>query len=435
MRIRAIQAATAVIVIAVIVIVTQSGGTPTFRAAAIFDSAKGIVPGQLVKIAGAKVGTIDEVRLEPGPTALIEFTVPRRFGPFHADASCQILPEGLISENYVECDPGTPTAPPLAPEDGDQVPTVPVGHTTVPVSLQDLLNIFSLPVDERLSALIDELGIGTAGQGGDINEILERANPALAQGDRVLSILDAQNQQIAGAVTDTDDVIGQLAARSASVRSFVDRAASVAGTTAAHSGALGTDIAELPGFLRQLRTNLVPLNRVATDGAPLLNDLRAAAPELTELTHTLPAFTTPGTRAVTSLAQAATTGERTITAATPVIDEVANLATTGTPILTSLDDLLVSTRDSGAFEGLLRLIYSFATDAAGYDSTSHFITALIIPFPTCIADPNSAGCSHAYDSAGQGSVPINDPSAGPQQTSAAVGTGTLKPLLDYLLKR
>jgi virulence factor Mce-like protein len=430
MRTRAVQAALVAVLIAAAVLITRGGGGASYRAGAIFDSAKGIVPGQLVKIAGARVGTISSVTLEPGPAALIEFSVPRRFAPFHADASCQILPEGLISENYVQCDPGSRSRPALGPADRDGVPTVPLAHTTVPVSLQDVLNIFSLPVDERLSALIGELGIGTAGQGSDINAILQRANPALAQGDRVLSILDAQNGAIATAVTQTNDVLRQLASRSASVRSFVDRAAAVAGTTAAHSGALGAAVAQLPPFLRELRTNLVPIDRVVSDGGPLLSELRAAAPGLSELTRTLPAFTRPGVPAVHSLGAAASEGETTITAATPVVDQLAKLSFTAPPVLKLLDDLLVSTRNSGAFEGLLRLIYSFATDASGYDSTSHYITALIIPFPTCIADPTGAGCTHAYDSPGQGSIPINDPSAGPQKTSAAI-----TPLLDYLLKK
>ena len=69
---------------------------------------------------------------------------------------------------------------PRSPRDG--LPTVPLQRTTVPVSLQDVLDIFSLPVDERLSVLINELGIGTAGRGTDINAILRRANPALDAG-------------------------------------------------------------------------------------------------------------------------------------------------------------------------------------------------------------------------------------------------------------
>jgi len=40
------------------------------------------------------------------------------------------------------------------------LPTVPLAQTTDPVSLQDVLNVFALPTDQRLRALITELGIG-----------------------------------------------------------------------------------------------------------------------------------------------------------------------------------------------------------------------------------------------------------------------------------
>ena len=42
-------------------------GDSTFRVDAIFDTAKGIIPGQLVKIAGARVGTITVSQRGRGP--------------------------------------------------------------------------------------------------------------------------------------------------------------------------------------------------------------------------------------------------------------------------------------------------------------------------------------------------------------------------------
>ena len=45
--------------------------------------------------------------------------MPRRF-EFREDASCNIQPEGLISENFVQCDPGTPGKDALQ---GEGVPT------------------------------------------------------------------------------------------------------------------------------------------------------------------------------------------------------------------------------------------------------------------------------------------------------------------------
>lgn len=418
----------AVLVLAVVALVGSSGGG-SYRAAAVFDSAEGMVPGQLVKIAGARVGTVTAVKLLPGPHALIEFSVDRRFGPFHADASCQILPEGLISENYVQCDPGSAGQPPLQGSAGASVPTVPLARTTVPVSLQDVLNIFSLPVDERLSVLINELGIGTAGQGTDINAILRRANPALTQTDGVLTILDSQNQQLGDAVGDMRTVLGSLAQHNRDVRAFVDQGAVVATTTAQHQTALAESVARLPPLLTQLHTNLGPLNEVAEDGGPLLQDLQAAAPGLLTLTRTLPAFADAGLPALNALGHAAAKGTVAVKAASPVVHQLSRLAAVAPQVLTLADELLVSARDSGAFEGALRLLYSLSTDSAAYDSISHFVTALIIPFPTCLADAATPGCSHAYDAPGQGSVPINT-----QAAMRKLKVSALKPLLNYLLR-
>ena len=412
MRARAVLTLALAGLAAFIVIAIGTSSTPAYRAAAIFDSAEGIVPGQLVKIAGARVGTITAVRLRPGPSARIEFTVDRRYAPFHADARCQILPEGPISENYVECTPGSRSAPALVHA------TVPITRTSVPVSLQDLLNIFSLPVDERLSVLINELGIGTAGRGTDLNAILRRADPALTQGDRVLAILNAQNTQLAAAVHQTRSVLGELAAHQSSVRAFIDHAASVASTSAEHQAALAAGVARMPALLTALRTDLRPVDRLATRGEPLLADLRRSAPGLLQLTATLPAFARPGLPGIAALGRAADHGLSALSAARPVASQLERLGTIAPTVLTSLDQLLVSTRDSGAFEGFLRLLYSLSTDSGGYDAISHYVTALIIPFPTCMSNPSTPGCDHAYSAPGQGSVPINDASAGPTNAAA-----------------
>jgi virulence factor Mce-like protein len=413
----------------------SSGSGPTYRVDAIFDSAKGMVPGQLVKIAGARVGSVTGVRLEPGPTARLQMSIERRFGPFHADASCRILPEGFISENYVECNPGSTSQRPLAGAIDQGVPTVPLSNTSVPVSLQDVINVFSLPVDQRLHVLINELGIGTAGEGTDVNAILRRANPALTRGDRVLSILDAQNRQIAGAVGQTNQVLTQLAQRSTGVRSFVDRAAAVAATTSAHRSALSQGVKLLPGLLTNLRRNLAPIDRVVTDGTPLLRDLRAAAPGLTQLTHTLPAFTGPGLPAAQALARATGEGRIAVGAATPVVSKLAKFASTSVPILEQLDQLLASTRDKGGLEGILAVIYSLAADTAGYDSTSHVISITANAFPACFVNPSTLGCSHDFSAPGQGRIPVNDTSLGPQPNSKpSLNHSQLKSLLTYLLK-
>jgi virulence factor Mce-like protein len=408
----------ALVVVIVLLASESSGGE--YRVAALFDTANGIVPGQQVKVAGAVVGSVESVDLAGGRNgfnARIVMDVEHRFAPFRANATCTILPEGLISENYVQCTPGS--GQPLSTEGG--TPTVPLDHTTVPFSLQDALNVLSLPTDERIQVLISQLGIGTAAQGSNVNALLRRANPALQTSQQLLQILDAQRQQLAGAVGQTDEILAALAQRGDQVRQFVDRAAAVTATAAAHRTALAQTVARLPAMLAAARPDLAALDSAARNATPLLPELRAAAPSLTGLTTALPEFSREGVPALTALGAATQSGTPAVTQALPV---VADLNRTTRPLSTlssGLSQLLVSSRDEGAFEGIESVIYAFATNTALYDNTSHILTFTVNIAPQCIIGQeggfNVAGCGHSNTSPDQGQVPLNEPGCGPKSLS------------------
>ena len=200
-----------------IVVLTHPFSTPGYRVDAIFDTADGISSGMNVDVAGVPEGSVVGVALTHSMKARLELRLDKRFAPFHADARCQILPEGIISENYVECDPGSPSAPVLTATSGE-APTVPLTHDTTPVSLQQFIDIFSVPVADRLQLLLNELGIATAGRGEDINQILERANPSISQANRLLATVNTQRAQLADAISQTNGVVAQLASGNGSVR-------------------------------------------------------------------------------------------------------------------------------------------------------------------------------------------------------------------------
>src|SRR5215470_17195208 len=132
-----------------------------------------------------------------------------RFGPFKKDATCSIRSQWLIAENYVQCDPGTAGAAALEGR-GNEPPTVPVEQTTQPVGLDDLFQIWAAPTRERLSVLLNELGLATAGRGDDLNSIIRRANPALGEARRTLAILQRQHGDLKHAIDSSDVVVRQL---------------------------------------------------------------------------------------------------------------------------------------------------------------------------------------------------------------------------------
>lgn len=393
----------------------SQGSSSTYRLAAIFDTARGLVPGQQVKVAGAVVGRVEKVTVVPGPKARVELSVEGRFAPFRSDARCSILPEGLVSENYVDCVPGS-AARELAPDRGG-TPTVPLEQTAVPTSLQDLLDAFSLPVGERVRGLIHELGLATAGRGEDLDALLRRANPALQDTRRVLAVIEDQRTQIARAVGDTDRVLAALATREDDVRRFMSASADLATAAGRRAPALSAAVRDLPPMLDATRPALHSLRRTATQVTPVVRDLGTAAPGLRTLTREVPPFVAAGTPAVSSLAAAARTGRPATRAARPVVRTLRETAGAAVPFARNLDVLLRSTRDSGGFEGLLRTFYSIAVSMSGYDDISHVVGLAINVYPQCIADQTTPGCDARYLAPGRGTVPVNNPACGPRPSA------------------
>jgi virulence factor Mce-like protein len=384
--------------VALVAVAVRNGSQSAsgYRVNVIFDDARGLVAGQLVKVAGAKVGTIRDVRLTAAFKADVQLTVDRRFAPFRANATCTIRPEGLIAENYVECDPGTQDSPALAAAPG-RVPTVPVAHTTEPVNLTDLFNIFSTPTRERLSVIVNELGIATAGRGADINEIIRRANPALALTRRALSIVDGQRTQLVSAIDQSDRLIAKLAQRSRRTQDFLVSAAAVSGHIARHHDALSQAVARLPGLLGQGRGALKSLDTLTAAGTPLLRSLLTAAPDLNRVSSDIPAFAAAAPPALAGLGRALTQGTSTARRLLPVVSTVRQYATSSLSNALLSGQLYRNLRDHGFFENLLAVLYYGAAATARYDAISHILPAHVLVGP-CLAYATTptAGCSAHY---------------------------------------
>lgn len=376
----------------------------TGRVDVVFDTARGMVPGQLVKIAGARAGHVDAVHLTSDNKARMQLRVERRFLPFHGDATCRIVPEGPISENAVECDPGVRTGLPLPRRAG--VPTVPVTRTTAPVSVQDLLNVFAAPTEQRLRLLINELGIGTAGRGQDIDDILRRANPALRQARSLLATVDGQRAALGQAIDQTDTVLARLAAGKRDVRRFVAAAADTTRTTAAHRARLAQAVERLPAMLGATRAGLRSLGRATRAGAPLLDGLERSGPQLAALTRSLPAFAQAGVPAVRATAGAAAEGRRVVRPVRTVVRSLKALGAT-TPQITDLRDFMTASRDKGAIENLLRTAYTLGNLGALYNGVSHVVTLYAGVQVQCIVlGAKAPGCDQRYTGP---RTPLNDP--------------------------
>lgn len=378
----------------------EAGAGNTYRVDAIFDSASFLIPGQDVKIAGAKVGSVADVSLTPQRKARISMEVDGEFAPFRSDASCTIQPQSLIGEKFIQCVPGTPSGTPLSDDAGP--PTVPLKQTSAPVDLDLVLSTFRMPTPQRAALIISGLGGGLAGRDRELSATIRRAAPALQQTNKVLDLVQNQTRTVASLVEESDRVIGVLARRRGDVTSFIDSASRVTQTTADRRDDLRATIRGLPALLEKTRPALTDLERLAARGTPALQELAAAAPSATPLVRQLSTFTKQVRPALAPLDRAARAGRASVVPARPVLRRVRRAAAQLRPAAQLAAALLTSMRDKGAIEGLQSFVYYATAATARFDKVSHILPAFLLPVNcTASTDTPDPSCDARF---GRGSA-------------------------------
>jgi phospholipid/cholesterol/gamma-HCH transport system substrate-binding protein len=379
-----IVAATAVVVIALGT--GEEGGS--YKVRAIFDNAGFVIPGEDVKVAGVKVGKIDAVELTDDFKAAVVLDITDEgYQDFRDDAECIVRPQSLIGERFVECEltqarpVGTEPPPELAKIDdgpGKGQYLLPVDRTSKSVDLDLINNIMRRPVRERLSIILGELGIGVAGRGKDLNEVIRRADPALKETDKVLKILADQNDVLERLAVDSDTILGPLARERRHVSGAIANAGAVARATAERGDALQADIERLPAFLRELKPTMVRLGGLSDEMTPVLSDLGAVAPDINRMIIELGPFSRAGIPALKSLGEAADIGTPAVKAARPVVADLANLAAVARPVGANLRKLLVSFQKTGGIERAMDYVFYQVAAINGFDSFGHYLRAGLI---------------------------------------------------------
>jgi len=363
---------------------SAGGSNGEYRVRAIFDDAGNVISGEVVKIDGVKVGTVSSVTPTPQAKAAVVLDITMEgFKDFRADATCEVRPQALIGEKYIDCLPtqprveGTPLPPPLnripRGQEGAGERLLPVQQTSSPVDVDLLGDISRLPERQRLTIILNELGAGLAGRGSDLHEVIQRANPALREFDRVLAILAGENKVLAKLAVDSDKALGPFARVRKQVADFLVQSNRVSQATAAHRGALDRNLKDFPAFLRELGPAMERLQRFAEQTAPAFTDLNKAAPSLSSAFTRLPAFSKSTEKFLISTGTTAKQSGPALTASKPLLKQLAGLGTAAKPFTTNLATLFTSLKETGGLERIMDFIFLGAGAANGYDALGHFL--------------------------------------------------------------
>jgi phospholipid/cholesterol/gamma-HCH transport system substrate-binding protein len=395
---RRLAVAAALVVAVVLGVAALPGpGGDGYRVDAIFDNTASLIPGQDVKIAGARVGSVVGVELTDDLRARVQMEVDPRFGPFRRDAACIIRPQSLVGEKFVQCDPGTPKARELR---GDPA-TVPLARNSSPVDLDVVFSTFGLPYRERFTILLNELGAGLAGRPADLSEAIRRANPALRETNEVLALLDRDRTTLGRLIERTDAALAELDSRRGELVSFVERARAVTETTAGRRGDLSETVRRLPPLLAELEPSAQKLGSLARTATPATRTVRAATPAVRTLVSDLEPLNDAVRPALVKLAEMARTGRRTVRTTLPVARDL-HAATELMPrVVPVATEVVESLRDKGAVEGIQRFLYFATAATARFDRFSHILPSYQIANPLCMlyATTPVAGCSAHFGDA------------------------------------
>lgn len=437
-------AAAAIVLAAAIgfaVLTTGSSGAAggSYEVRAIFDDAAFAVPGEDVRIAGARVGSIQELDVTPNQKAAVTLDIAdSRFTPFYANARCSIRPQSLIGEKYVDCDPGTSTAPPLAripSGPGKSTYLLPVTRTSSPVDVDIVAAISRQPTRQQFALLIDELGTGLAGRGSDLNAVIHRANPSLGYTDQVFKILARQSRGLAQLATDADAVLGPLAQERRAIADFIVQAQRTASASAARSADISLSIAKFPAFLRQLTPLMVDLGALADQGTPVFAELGKAAPALGTAFTNLAPFATAATPALIDLGAAAQRSQPYLLRTVPLAQQLESLGAQVAPAAGVLDRLTASLQQTGGINRLMDLLFYLATAANGFDGVSHYLRSeLIVNSCTKYQTTPLVGCSANFIHGGASADRASQLMSGIARAAAppAAAPAGLTGLLHYL---
>jgi len=407
----------------------SNGTSGDYKVRGIFDNGSFVVNGEEVRVAGAPVGTVESVDVTgndeiasdeggphavPGKAVVVMKITDSGFKDFRTDASCLIRPQSLIGEKYVDCTPtqpraaGTPPPPPLQ-QIGDDQPgsgqyLLPLENNGKTVDLDLIQNIQRLPFRDRFRIILNDLGVGLAGRGQDLGEVIDRANPALRQTDRVLAILAQQNQQLASLASNGDRVLEPLARNRTHVTGFFHNAAIAGQATAERSAALEEGLSKFPETLRQVRLTMTKLKSFADQGIPLFTDLNVAAPGISKATVNLPRFAKETIPALTTLGDAAQTAGPKLAASDPLLADLAGTAQTAQPVGINFGSLLDTFERTQGFQFLMNFIYNTSGSLNGFDQFGHYQRSNL-QLSTCVeivATP-AGGCEAFWQPSSSGS--------------------------------
>ena len=261
-----------------------------------FRDAGQLVTGDLVRIGGTPVGTINSITLTPNGLAQIGISVASSYGPLHQGTTAVIRSPGLtsVASRYIDISPAPPFKPTL-PNDA----VIGLSHTQGIVDIDQIFDALNGNTREGLRRVIRGFGQWYDGKSAQANLTSQYFPPALSAYTQLFSQIDSSTATLNQFVSQTSRALGAIDQRSPQLTDMISQARVTASALASDNSSLTEALSNLPGALHhgsqafvRLRTQALPaLRRLIGATKPVVQPLSEFLPKLNPvLRRAVPTF-------------------------------------------------------------------------------------------------------------------------------------------------
>jgi phospholipid/cholesterol/gamma-HCH transport system substrate-binding protein len=282
---RAVVAGAVVAAAVLVALLLFTGGGYTVEAT--FQNGGQVVAGNPVRVAGADVGSVKDVRVSDDGQAVVRFSVADEYAPLRRGARAVIRPTSLsgIANRYVDLQLGPERGAEI--EDGGRLG---IDETQTVVEIDQFFNIF----DPRTRSAVRDLAEGSAAmlrdRGRQINRAVEYLNPSLSTGARLFRELSRDELLLERFLVDSGRFVNTLAERRTDVAGLVSNANTAFRALGDQEQALAEAVVLLPDFMRRANTTFVNLRNALDDVDPLVDASKPVARRLAPFLDSARAF-------------------------------------------------------------------------------------------------------------------------------------------------
>jgi phospholipid/cholesterol/gamma-HCH transport system substrate-binding protein len=273
-----ILAAALVVAAVVAVAIVLFGGGGGYRVTAVFTDAGQLVEGNQVKVAGAPVGSVEEIRVSEDGRAEVVFGVDDDdYAPLREGTQAIVRQTSLsgIANRFIDLQLGADDADEI--DDGGRIGP---DDTSAAVELDQVFAIFDPETRKAVSDFLEGSAKSIEGRGAELRRGIHYLNPALSTGSRLFEELTRDDRLLERFLVDSSQLVTALAARRDDLQGVVSNLGTTFSALGGQQDALAESISLLPPFLRRANTTFVNLRAALDDVDPLVEAAKPAVRRL-----------------------------------------------------------------------------------------------------------------------------------------------------------